>query len=159
MEAVIPDPPLVGEEVLPESLRLHATLPTQTAAKDSRYHTITPKNAISKTGAIAFEVSAGDNHFIDMGATMMYVECSIRDGNSQPIPTNLPPPPREDVGPFNDRGKTVPVNGIGHTIINNLKVSLNGTQIDSGSTLYPYRGDLETRLSFPSEVKRGAWNY
>ena len=38
MDAVVPDPPLVGEEVLPELLRLHATLPTQTAAKHSRYH-------------------------------------------------------------------------------------------------------------------------
>ena len=29
------DPPLVGEEVIPESLRLHSTIPTQTATKSS----------------------------------------------------------------------------------------------------------------------------
>ena len=47
------------------------------------------------------------------------------------------------------------MNGIGHTIFNNVKVSLNGTQIDSGSTLYPYRGDFEMRLSYPERVKDG----
>ena len=30
MESVVADPSLIGEEVLPESLHLHATLPTQT---------------------------------------------------------------------------------------------------------------------------------
>ena len=54
---------------------------------------------------------------------------------------------------MNPKVKTVPMNGIGHTIFNNVKVSLNETQIDSGSTLYPYRGDFETRLSYPESVK------
>ena len=54
---------------------------------------------------------------------------------------------------MNPKAKTVPLNGIGHTIFNNVKVSLNGTQIDSGSTLYPYRGHFKTRLSYPQSVK------
>ena len=34
-------------------------------------------------------------------------------------------------------------------------MSLNGTQIDSGSTLYPYRKDFKMRLSYPERVKDG----
>ena len=151
MEVVVPDPPLVGEEVILKSLHLHVTLLTQTAAKHSCYHCITPKNAISKTGTIAFEVLAGDNKFIDVGSTMMYVECSVRSGQSDPIPVHGPNPDPDAPPPFNDKGKTVPVNGTGHTIITNLKVSLNGTPIDTGSILYPYRGDLETHLSYPGD--------
>ena len=155
MDAVVPDPPLVGEEVLPESLCLHATLPTQTVAKHSRYHCIQPKNAISRTGTILFEVLSGDNKFIDVASTMLYVECSVRDNASEVIPTRIPNPVGAGAPVFNPKAKTVPTNGIGHTIFTNLKVSLNGTQIDLGSTLYLYRGDLEAHLSYPSWVKEG----
>ena len=155
-DTVIADPPLVGEEVLPESLRLHATLPTQTAAKHSRYHCIQPKNAISRTGVISFELLAGDHKFIDVGSAMVYVECSVRTAQSDVVPERIPNPAGGGAAPIiNPKVKTVPVNGIGHTIFNNVKVSLNGIQIDSGSTLYPYRGDLEMRLSYPQMVKDG----
>ena len=156
LESVAADPPLIGEEVLPESLRLHATLPMQTAAKHSRYHCIQPKNAISRTGAISFEILAGDNKFIDVGSRMLYVECSVRTAQSELIPSKIAhstDPTQPDI--VYPKAKTVPVNGIGHTIFNNVKVSLNGTQIDFGSTLYPYRGDFKTRLSYPERVKDG----
>ena len=156
MESVVANPPLIGEEVLPESLCLHATLPTQTAGKHSHYHCIQPKNAISRTGAISFEILAGDNKFIDVGSTMLYMECSVRTAQSEMIPLKIAHPTdatRPDI--VNPKAKTVPMNGIGHTIFNNIKVSLNGTQIDSGSALYPYRGDFEMRLSYLQRVKDG----
>ena len=156
LESVVADPPLIGEEILPESLYLHATLPMQTAAKHLCYHCIQPKNAISRTGAISFEILAGDNKFIDVGSTMLYVECSVRTAQSELIPSKIAHPThdtRTDI--LNPKAKTVPVNGIGHTLFNNVKVSLNGTQIDSGSTLYPYRGAFEMRLSYPERVKDG----
>ena len=78
----------------------------------------------------------------------------MRTAQSELIPskTAIPTDPaRPDV--VNPKVRTVPVNGIGHTIFNNVKVSLNGTQIESGSTLYPYRGDFKTRLSYLERVK------
>ena len=92
MESVVVNPPLIGEEVLPESLHLHATLPMQTAAKHLRYHSIQPKNAISRTGAISFEILAGNNKFIDVGSTMLYVECSVRTAQSEMIPSKTAHP-------------------------------------------------------------------
>ena len=156
LESVVADPTLIGEEVLPESLHLHATLPTQTAAKHSHYHCIQPKNAISRTGAISFEILADNNKFIDVGSMMLYMKCSVRTAESEAIPSKIAhptDPAQPDI--VNPKARTVPVNGIGHTIFNNVKVSLNGTQIDSGSTLYPYRGDFKTRLSYPERVKDG----
>ena len=154
MESVVADPPLIGEEVLPESLHLHTTLLTQTVAKHLCYHCIQPKNAISRTGAISFEILVGDNKFIDMGPKMLYMKCSVRTAQSEMIPSKIAHPTdatRADI--VNPKVKTVPMNGIGHTIFNNVKVSLNGSQIDSGSTLYPYRGDFKMRLSYPQSVK------
>ena len=98
----------------------------------------------------------GDNKFIDVGSMMLYVECSVRTAQSELIPSKIPHPTdatQPDI--VNPKAKTVPVNGIGHTIFNNVKVSLNGTQIDLGSTLYPYRGDFKMRLCYPERVKDG----
>ena len=108
LETVVANPPLVGEEVLPESLCLHATLPTQTAAKHSHYHCIQPKNAILRTGSISFEILAGDNKFIDVGSTMLYVECSVRTVQSAVIPSKIPHPTDptwDDI--LNPKGKSI----------------------------------------------------
>ena len=92
LETVVANPPLIGKEVLSESLCLHTTLPTQTVAKHLRYYCIQPKNAISRTAAISFEVLGGDNKFIDMGSTMLFVECSVRTAQSELIPSRIPDP-------------------------------------------------------------------
>ena len=48
------------------------------------------------------------------------------------------------------------MNGMGYTLFNNVKVALNNVLIDSGSVLYPYRGDFETRLFNDGNVKDGS---
>ena len=152
------DPPIEGEAVLPESLRLHATIPTQTAAKFSKYHRIQPKNAVTRTGTIAFEISSGDNRFIDPSSAVLLIECSIRDNRGNIIPMLGPPPHGGGDPPLNDRTKVYPVNGLGYSLFTNVKVLVNGTTIDAGDTLYSYRGDFETRLSYPKSVKEGSLN-
>ena len=57
---------------------------------------------------------------------------------------------------FHPLGKVLPVNGMGYTLFNNVKVALNNVPIDSGSVLYPYRGDFETRLFNDGNVKDGS---
>ena len=47
-------PPLIGEEVIPESLRLHSTILTPTAAKMARYQKFQLKNVVSRMAAISF---------------------------------------------------------------------------------------------------------
>lgn len=154
-------PPIEGEAVLPESLRLHSTIPTQTAAKISKYTKIQPKNPVSRTGTIAFEILSGDNKFIDPSSAVLLIECSIKDGKGERIPLRDPPAPGagEGVeGPYAERGKVLPVNGLGYAMFTNVKVHVNGQPVDSGSTLYAYRGDFETRLSYPLSMKEGVLN-
>ena len=45
---------------------------------------------------------------------------------------------------------------MGYTLFTNVKVALNNVVIDSGSVLYPYRGDFETRLLNSKDVKEGS---
>ena len=151
-----PLPPLVGEEVIPESLRLHSTIPTQTAAKMVKYQKFQPKNSISRTGAISFEIRTGDKKYMDISSAVLHIECQIRDGKSENIPLMGPRPLGDGaVAHFNEMGKVLPDNGMGYTLFTNVQVSLNDVPIDTGLVLYSYRGDFESRLMNNKTVKMG----
>ena len=45
------------------------------------------------------------------------------------------------------------MNRMGYTLFTNVKVALNNVVIDSGSVLYPYRGDFKMRLLNSKDVK------
>ena len=149
-------PPLVGEEVIPESLRLHSTILTQTAAKMARYQKFQPKNAVSRTGAISFDILTRDQKYMDISSAVLHIECQIRDGKSAVIPLKGDAPGGGGDAPFHPLEKDLPVNGMGYTLFNKVKVALNNVPIDSGSVLYPYRGDFETRLINCKDVKEGS---
>ena len=85
-------PPLIRDEVIPESLRLHSTIPTQTAAKMAKYQKFQPKNAVLRTGAISFEIFTGDQKYMDISSAFLHIECQIRDGKSETIPLKGDPP-------------------------------------------------------------------
>ena len=138
-------PPLIGEEVIPESLRLHSTIPTQTAAKMAKYQKFQPKNIFN-----------GDQKYMDISSAFLHIECQIRDGKSEMIPLKGDAPTGGGPMPFHPLGKVLPVNGMGYTLFTNVKVALNNVVIDSGSVLYPYRGDFETRLLNSKDVKEGS---
>ena len=149
-------PPLIGEEVIPESLRLHSTIPTQTAAKMVRYQKFQLKNAVSRMGAISFDIFNGDQKYMDVSSAVLHIKCQIRDGKSELIPLKGPTSEGGGAAPFNDLGKVLLVNGMGYTLFTNVKVALNNVLIDSGSVLYSYRGDFETRLLNSKDVKEGS---
>ena len=78
-------PPLIGDEVIPESLILHSTIPTQTAAKMAKYQKFQPKNAVSRAGAISFDIFNGDQKYMDISSAFLHIECQIREGKSETI--------------------------------------------------------------------------
>ena len=43
-----------GEEVIPEEIDLHSTLPTQTAIKSAKFQIVNVQNAIERKGVISF---------------------------------------------------------------------------------------------------------
>ena len=78
---------------------------------------------------------------MDISLAVLHIECQIRDGKSEPIPLKGPTPKDGGDALFLALGKVLPVNGMGYTLFTNIKVALNNVPIDSGSVLYPYRGD------------------
>ena len=55
-----PSEPISGEEVIPEEVDLHSTLPTQTAIKGAKFHLENVQNAIERKGIISFRIISGD---------------------------------------------------------------------------------------------------
>ena len=101
-------PPLIGYEVIPESLRLHSTIPTQTAAKMAKYQKSQPKNAVSRTGAISFDIFNGDQKYMDKSLAFLHIKCQIRNGKSEMIPLKGYPPRGGGAAPFNPFGELPP---------------------------------------------------
>ena len=75
-----PSIPVEGEEVIPESVDLHSTLPTQTAMKLSKFQYFNPQSSLEKKGLIPFRIVSGDNEFIDPYHKYKCIVARILDG-------------------------------------------------------------------------------
>ena len=146
-------PPYVttSEEILPDALQVHETLPTSTAIKSTQYEIVEPLTNISHQGAITFSWHADKDTFIDPYCTFVYIESVLtrHDG------TRMDPLGDLEGGNVKDVYKVLPVNGLSHAWFNNVKVKLNGQVIESVNNRYAYRGDLEMQLSYPKQIKEG----
>ena len=142
-----------SDEVLPDSLQVHETLPTSTGIKGSHYEIIEPVNNIARQGAITFIWGSDQETFIDPYCTFIYIESLIKLRDGTALDTG-----DAGAGAGNDavaNSKVIAVNGLSHAWFNNVKVKINGTSVETTNNKYAWRGDLETRLSYPKEVKEG----
>ena len=134
-------PPYVktSEEILPDTLQVHETLPTSTAIRSTQYKIVEPLTNISRQGAITFSWHADKDTFIDPYCTFVYIKSVLtrHDG------TCMDPLGDLERGNVKDIYKVLPVNGLSHAWFNNVKVKLNGQVIESVNNSYAYRGDLE----------------
>ena len=143
-----PSIPITGEEVIPEEIDLHSTLPTQTAIKDSKFQIINMQNAIERKGLIFFRIMSGDKQFIDPYNTYVLITSSIKNPEGGNIPAVAS-------GAHNPVCNMLPVNGLGTTWFKKIDVKLNGTTVSFDGNMYSHRAGIENRLSYPSTVKKG----
>lgn len=136
-------------DLIPESLNLHSTLPTQVACEKSRIQIYHPKNPIEKDGPISFKVVSGDNDCIDPYNTYLYTKIAILSATGEIIPRRLPGPPAA----ANPARNVLFVNGIGSAWIQICEVKLNNKRISANDNNYAHRADLENRLSYTTSVK------
>ena len=101
-----PSIPITGEEVIPEEIDLHSTLPTQTAIKGAKFQIINVRNAIERKGLISFRIVSGDNQFIDPYNTYVLITSSIKNPEGGDIPARA-------AGAHNPVCNVLPVNGLG----------------------------------------------
>ncbi len=138
--------PGVGE-VLPDSLNIHSSLPTQVGIiKPPRYELVNPINSIDGAKTIEFQIHSHMNELIDPLHTYLYMEVRViqSDGTALPAIAN----------PAAHGSQAFYVNGLGYNLFKSCNVRLNDQPISTGDSLYAYRGDFETKLMWPKEVKQ-----
>lgn len=133
-----------GEEVVPEQMDTHSTLPTQVAIKKATYRKIKPIASLDNSGSINFEWRLDDCEYLDCQNTLVCMKRKITDKDGKIIDARKgAPAARVD----NTEYDVLFANG-DYSTFKNLTVKLNGTVIDLGDGLYAHKADLTTRLNF-----------
>lgn len=166
-ENVKTNPEAGEEEVIPDILDLHKSLPTQIAVKGAHELFLFPRTSIEKEGNIQFKIATGSEEFLD--PFDMYIFCVTRILSSTGgilEPGTLGTDGARRANAAGDNGfvatpaasKVLLINGINSAWFKNINVRLNGEVIASGDNMYMYKADLENRLSYPKDVKEGILN-
>ena len=134
-------------EVIVDCIDLHSTLPTQTALKGSRFIFHEPKSSIERKGGIHFKIVSSDNEFIDPHNTFIFIECRILSDKGEKLQVV---DKDENVVPH---GCVIPINGLSYSFFKSIEVKINNKEVSFDGSMYAYRGDLETRLSYSIMAK------
>ena len=127
-----PSGPVEGEEVIPESVDLHSTLPTQTAMKLSKFQYFNPQSSLEKKGLIPFRIVSGDDEFIDPYHTYICIVTKILDGVGNKIAE------QDGAGAHNANSNVLTVNGLSHAWFKKVNVRLNGENISFDGNMYAH---------------------
>lgn len=125
------------------ALNIFNVPPTNVSVARSYFAEILPLSAIDQTAPIQFRLF-NDNLWTDMSRIYLMLELSIQKFHAgnwvaivQGTDTDL-----------------APIQAIGQTFIQQLKVQVGNVDVYDSGTLYPYRCYLTTELSYPECVKR-----
>ncbi|KAL3096378.1 hypothetical protein niasHS_004344 [Heterodera schachtii] len=124
------------------ALNVFAVPPTNVSVSRSFFRELLPLSTISQEGPYLFRMF-NDNLWADMSRVYLFLELSIQ---------------KEDAGgrwvPIEAADQLVgPVQCIGQTFVQQLKVEVQNTELYDSGTLYPYKAYLTNELSFPNSAK------
>ena len=119
-------------------LDLFSVPPTQVAVEHSRWREIPLANACTNDGPYEFHIPPTP-HMLHLYKNYIIMEFRIRHANA----TNL----------VNADGLVGPINLIGKTFFNQVRLFLNGSEVFNSGNTYAYRVFLETELNFGKDAK------
>src|SRR5437868_590660 len=112
--------------------------PTQVDLMESFFQPFNPVNSLSTGGSIEFTVPGSGELYIDPCMTHLYVKAQILKGGKPLVAADA----------------VAPVNNLLHSLFGQVEISLNGTNVNSASNIYPYRAYIETLLGYSAETKK-----
>jgi hypothetical protein len=95
-----------------------------------------PLSTITNDGKIDFEINTGDDEYLDLNDTALYVKFSIENGQDA----------------FKATDSVAPVNLILSSMFRDITLSLNHTQIETMDNNYPYKAMMTTLLQYTADV-------
>uniref|UniRef100_A0A914KYB0 Uncharacterized protein n=1 Tax=Meloidogyne incognita TaxID=6306 RepID=A0A914KYB0_MELIC len=127
---------------LNSALSIFTVPPTNVSVVRSFFREILPLSTITQDSPYLFRLFS-DNLWTDLSRTYLYLELSI-----------------EKLGGDNKWSaitatdtSIAPIQGIGQTFIQQLKVTVGNNEVYDSGTLYPYKAYITNELSFPNNVK------
>ncbi|KAF6037864.1 hypothetical protein EB796_003833 [Bugula neritina] len=119
-------------------LDLFSNQATQASIEEGFHTEHMPTTSLTDSGPIKFSVSGDSNYYLDLNSSYILMEVKITKDNGNNI---------------DDIANVGPVNLLGHSLFQQIDVSLNDVVISNASNLYHYRAILETMLSYNQEAK------
>ena len=139
---------------IPESMNLHASLPTQSVIESLRLEKIEPTHSVQTTGSIKFEISSNENELIDPYNTYVFTKFKIVGADGADM--IFAPPDAHGVAVPDVDTTVLPINGLGSSIFKSIEVKLNNEVIASCDNLYAFKADLENRLMTSTITKNNS---
>lgn len=117
---------------------LFSTVPTQASVNDGFHSEHMPITSLTDSGPIKFAISGDSNYYLDLNSSYILLEVKIT---------------KDDGDDIEAAGDSSPINNFGHSLFQQMDVSLNDVIVSNTSNLYHYRALLETLLSYSPEAK------
>uniref|UniRef100_A0A1I8BLV4 BPI2 domain-containing protein n=1 Tax=Meloidogyne hapla TaxID=6305 RepID=A0A1I8BLV4_MELHA len=114
--------------------------PTNVSISSSKVFEILPSNPLTDT-PYHFKIHSSQN-YIDLSKCYLFTEFRIRKEDANGLLVNL-------VATDN----VAPIQLIGHTFINNMRISINGREVFNSNSLMAYKSYLSHELSFSTGAK------
>nr|CAD2191399.1 unnamed protein product [Meloidogyne enterolobii] len=119
--------------------------PTNVTVTSSKVFEILPSNPLTDT-PYHFKIHSSQN-YIDLSKCYLFTELRIRKENENGYLVNLAP-----------TDNIAPIQLIGQTFINNMKIGINGREIYNSNSLYAYKTYLSYELSYSQGAKSSHLN-
>lgn len=126
------------------ALNVFSVPPTNVSVLRSYFREILPLNTVANDTPYLFRLF-NDNLWADLSRVYLFLELGIEKPGKEPNTWVPIEKDDESVGP---------IQGIGQTFVQQLKITISNTEVYDSGTLYPYRAYITNELSYPASVKR-----
>ena len=141
-----------AKEALPAELELFSIYPTQTAIEETRYTQIYPSTSLDRGGPLSFVLAPTEKTYIDGRKVFLYLKTRILSEDTEQLDLVT----SEDDDTLPDGSLVYPINYFHATAFRTVDVYMNGKNISTNDTMYPYRAYFETLLSYGKGAKEEA---
>uniref|UniRef100_A0A914NG41 Major sperm protein n=1 Tax=Meloidogyne incognita TaxID=6306 RepID=A0A914NG41_MELIC len=132
-------------DTITNAVEIFQVPPTNVTISSSKTFEILPSNPLTDT-PFHFKIHSSEN-FIDLSKCYLFTEFRIRKENANGQPVNITLD--ENVAP---------IQMIGSTFINNMRISINGREIFNSNSLYAYKTYFSHELSYSLGAKSSHLN-
>lgn len=123
-------------------LRIFDDYPPQAVIENGIFQDIHPSTAVdANTTVIEFMIQGSQNEYLDLNDTLLSMRLNVTKADGTKFKAT-------------DANQPVPSNYFMNAMFSDVSIELNDTQIEGGTSMYPYKAVIESALNFDDDSKR-----